>query len=246
MRWRPPSCLGVMNVVGQRMPSLWTFDEFDAPDSGRALRLRRAPSWSELVGTVRGALRAAIESNNARFGFDESGRDFRDLRGVVQFPLGTLLFDWLFNSTTGYRAQFRIARANGLAMNAQLIGELAAELGRFATTEAVIHRFTSEFVYREPTQGTVGQVAATLDPKLSKVWVCEKLIGNTGQIENLFVSRTGPKLLMPDTDPWSSFYPENADGWLDVKGAFVSPAGQPYQLKPPEERAARLEERGSA
>lgn len=228
------------------MPSLWTFDEFDAHDSERALHLRRAPSWSELVGAVRGALRAAIESNNARFGIDESGRDSRDLRGVIQFQLGTLLFDWLFNSTTGYRAQFRIGRANGLAMNAQLIGELAAELGRFATTEAVIHRFTSEFIYKESTQGTVGQVVSTLDPKLSKVWACERLIGNTGQIENLLVSRTGPKLLMPDTEPWFSFYPEDADGWLDVKGAFVSLAGQPYQPKSPEERAAKLEERGSA
>ncbi|SER84600.1 hypothetical protein SAMN04244573_04439 [Azotobacter beijerinckii] len=228
------------------MPSLWTLDEFDAHDSERALRLRHAPSWSELVGAVREALHAAIESENVRFGVDESGRDSRDLRGVVQFPLGTLLFDWIFNSTTGYRAQFRIGRANGLAMNAQLIGEVTAELGRFATTDEVIHRYTSEFTYKESTQGKVSRVAATLDPKLSKVWVCEKLIGNTGQIENLFVSRTGPKLVMPDTDPWSSLYPEDADGWLDVKGAFVPPTGQPYQLKSPEERAAKLEERGSA
>ncbi len=228
------------------MPSLWTLDEFDVHDSKRALHLRYAPSWPELVGAVRGALRTAIETEAARFGVDESGRDSRDLRGVIQFPLGTSLFDWFFNGTTGYRAQFRIGGANGLAMNAQLIGELAAELGRFATTDVVIHRFTSEFTYKESTPGKVSRVAATLDPKLSKVWVCEKLIDNTGQVENLFVSRTGPKLLIPDTDPWFSFYPEDADGWLDVKGAFVSSMGQSYQRKSPEERAAKLEERGSA
>jgi len=228
------------------MPTLWTLDEFNAHDSERALHLRHAPSWPEMVGAVRGALRAAIDAKNARFGVDESSRDSLDLRGVIQFPLGAPLFDWLFNSTTGYRAQFRIGRANGLAMNAQLIGEVAAELGRFATTDVVIHKYTSEFTYKESTPGKVSRVAATLDPRLSKVWVCEKLIGNEGQIENLFVSRTGPKLLMPDTDPWSSLYPEVADGWLDVKGAFVPPTGQPYQLKSPEERAAKLEKRGSA
>ena len=92
------------------MPSLWTFAEFDKHDSQRALHLRSAPCWSELITAVRGALGKAIETKNARFGFDESGRDARDLRGVVQFPVGTLLFDWLFNGTTGYRAQFRMGR----------------------------------------------------------------------------------------------------------------------------------------
>ncbi|MGA8054305.1 MAG: hypothetical protein WCA12_10690, partial [Burkholderiales bacterium] len=120
------------------------------------------------------------------------------------------------------------------------------ELGHFATSDIVIHRYTSEFTYKASTPGKVSRVAATLDPKLSKAWVCEKLIGNTGQIEELFVSRTGSKLHMPETDPWSSLYPEDADGWLDVKGAFFPPTGQPYQLKSPEERAAKLEERGSA
>lgn len=228
------------------MPSIWILDEFDAADPERASHLRRAPPWQEQVELVCEALRMAMETQNVRFGIDESGRDFRDVRGVVQFPLGRCLFDWFFNSTTGYRAQFRIGRANGLAMNAGLIGELARELEHFSTIDVVIHRYTSEFTYKESIQGKVSRIAATLDPNLSKAWVCEKLIGMTGQIESLFVSRTGPKLLVPNTDPWSSLYAEDADGWLDVKGAFVPPTGQPYQLKAPEARAATLEERGSA
>lgn len=235
-----------MAVAEQEVPTLWTLDEFDIQDPERALHLRHAPPWQDLVGFVRKALRVAVESNVGRFGLEESGRDSRDLRGVIQFQLGKLLFDWLFNGTTGYRAQFRIGRAHGLAMNAQLIGELASELALFATTNIVVHRYTSEFTYKQSTLGKVSRVAATLDPGLSKVWVCEKLIGNTGQIKQLFVSHTGPKLLMPETDPWSSLYPEEADGWLDVKGAFVPPTGLPYQLKSPEARAATLEERGSA
>lgn len=131
-------------------------------------------------------------------------------------------------------------------MNAQLISQLAAELEHVVATDVVIHRYTTEFTYKESTLEKIGRVAATLDPKLSKVWVCEKRIGSVGQIENLFVSRTGPKLLFSATDPWSSLYPEDAEGWLDVKGAFFSPSGRRYQLKSPEERAEKLEERGTA
>ncbi|MGO1002208.1 hypothetical protein [Lysobacter sp. CA196] len=229
------------------MPHLWTLDEFDTHDATRAFHLRQAPPWSEQVAAVREALRVAMETMEARFGFDESGRNSEDLRGVIQFPLGAPLFDWFFNSATGYRGQFRIDRANGLAMNAELISELRAELEGFATTDVVMHRYSSDFGYKESSLGKAGLVSATLDPKLSKAWLCERRIGNVGQIEDLFVSRTGPKLIMAGIDPWSSFYPEDAnDGWLDVKGAFLTPAGQPYQQKSPKERAAKLEQRGSA
>lgn len=121
------------------MPNLWTLNEFDVQDPIRARHLRRSPPWPELVEAVCAALRVAMETKYARFGIDESGRDAQDLRGVIQFPLGASLFDWLFNSTTGYRAQFRIGRANGLAMNAQLISEIRTELNRFSTTDVVVH-----------------------------------------------------------------------------------------------------------
>lgn len=228
------------------MPSLWTLQEFDATDPERALHLREAPPWEALVRAVRDELRVALETKRARFGVDESGRDVQDLRGVIQFQLGKRLFDWLFNGTTGYRAQFRIGRANGLAMNAQLICELAEELERFATTDVVIHQYTTEFIYKQSNSGKVSQVAATLHPRLAKIWACEKLIGEDGRVEELFVSRTGPKLLTDEAAPWSSLYPEGTDGWLDVKGAFVPSKGVPYQLKSPETRAATLEEGGSA
>lgn len=228
------------------MPILWTLGDFDARDPERAQHLRQAPPWQKLVESVRDALHVALASNSARFGLDESGRDSNDLRGVVQFQLDKSLFDWFFNSTTGYRAQFRIGRANGLAMNAHLICQLASELTHFADADITLHRYTSEFNYKGSSPDKVCRVATTLNPRLAKVWVCEKLIGRTGQIERLFVSRTGPKLRMPETAPWSSLYPEDAYGWLDVKGAFVPSAGRPYQLKSPEARAATLEERGSA
>jgi hypothetical protein len=132
------------------VPNLWTIED-DALEPDRSHHLRHAPGWDTLVQAVRASLRTAIESNNARFWVEESGRDSRDLRYVVQFPLGTLLFNWLFNGTTGYRAQFRIGRENGLAKNAQLISEVTAELERFATTEVVIPKYTSDGTYKEST-----------------------------------------------------------------------------------------------
>jgi hypothetical protein len=227
------------------MGNLWTFDEFAKHDTKRHQFLCGAPPWTDLVHAVRRALSDALRANNVRFVMDESGRDPRDLRGVVQFPVGRPLFDWLFNAQTGYRGQFRIGRENGLAKNADLIRELRAELELSNATVVVIHRLTSDFKYKGSQPGTIGEVGATLDAAFSKVWICEKLITQSGTIQDLFVSRTGPKLLFAESDSWSSLYPEDGGGWLDVKGAFIGSTG-PYQLKPPEERAAELEERGTA
>jgi len=227
------------------MENLWTFEDFTEQDPKREIFLRSAPPWVDLVRAVRHALGDALRDNNVRFGMDESGADVRDLRGIVQFPLGRPLFDRLFNAQTGYRAQFRIGRKNGLVKNADLIRELRAELELFSETEIMIHKLTSDFIYKESQTGTIGNVAATLDETLSKVWVCEKQIGQSGEIRSLRVSHTGPKLHLTSSVSWSSLYPEEEDGWLDVKGAFIAPTG-PYQLRSPEDRAANLEERGSA
>ena len=70
---------------------------------------------------------------------------------------------------------------------------------------------------------TMDQVLKSLDPELSKVWICEKLVGRSGEIQDLFVSRTGPRLTFLDPDPWSSFYAEDADGWLMSKGHSFAP-----------------------
>jgi hypothetical protein len=168
-----------------------------------------------------------------------------ELRAVVQFPLGRDLFDWLFNGQSGYRAQFRIGAENGLIQNSRLISSLSAQLSLSGLHEITASRLTSAFEYKEPFVCTIDRVIASLDPKLSKVWACERLINPVGGVQNLFISRTGPRLTLVDCQPWSSFYPEDAPGWLDMKGAFIGSAGV-YQIKSPEERAATLECRGSA
>jgi len=126
------------------------------------------------------------------------------------------------------------------------VSELCAELSRSAPRQITARLLTHDFKDKGPTVCTIDDVVASMDPQTSKIWVCEQLIGNSGEIQGLFVSRTGPELIFVESQPWSSFFPEDAAGWLDFKGAFVSSTGRRYQLKSPHVRAADLEERGSA
>ena len=228
-----------------RLNKLWELDQVERSDAERAAQLRTSPPWPQLIHQVRHALRVALASGDARFAFDQSSRDKQDLRAILQFPVGCVLFDRLFNGHEGYRAQFRAGRENGLAQNAKLISELCAELNRSAPSVLTGRLLSHDFKDKGPVVCNVDEFVASMDPHLSKIWVCEQLIGKEGGIQELLVSRSGPKLIFTGSEPWSSLFPEDSAGWLDVKGAFVSPAGK-YQLKSPQERAAGLEKRGSA
>jgi hypothetical protein len=225
--------------------ALWTFDEFERDDSDRAAILRGCPPWSNLIQQTCLALRVALTQKDARFGLDQSSRDAQDLRANIQFPLGLALFDRLFNGLHGYRAQFRVGRENGLRENERLISELCAELLRSAPHQISARLLTCDF--RDIGEVVIARdkFLVSLEAKSSKIWVCEQLIKPEGGVQRLFVSRTGPKLILNDAGQWSSLFPEDAEGWLDLKGAFMSPAGT-YQIKSPLERASKLEERGSA
>lgn len=237
-----------VRCIGDRtsVSALWHFDDFDLKEPHRATHLRGSPSWLELVRKTRNALRIALERNAVRFGFDESRRTQVDLRAVIQFPGGIDLFDWLFNGHSGYRAQFRVGQENGLRQNSYLIAELSSELLRSINRPIAARRLSHDFDDLGPMTATVDQLVQSLDPHLSKLWVCEKQIDSSGGIRDLRVSRTGPTLVFPDHRSWASLYPEDDnDGWLDIKGAFIGSGGA-YQPKSPEERAATLGARGSA
>ena len=44
---------------------------------------------------------------------------------------------------------------------------------------------------------TIDDVVASMDPQTSKIWVCEQLIGNSGEI---------PELIFVESQPWWSFF----------------------------------------
>jgi hypothetical protein len=230
-------------VTGDR--DLWRFDQVVAEDPDRAARLRSAPRWEELVKRIRAALRVSMWESATRIGFDESGCSSTHLRAVVQFHVGEQLFDWFFNGHTGYRAQFRVGSKNGTAANALIVTALRNELQKCIGETVSARRLTSSFDDIGPMAATSQDVLLSLNPSLSKVWACDRLIGPEG-VTDLCVSRSGPKLLFDEgCHAWSSLHADEASAWLDVKGAFICDEG-PYQMKDPTLRAQRLQQRGTA
>lgn len=225
---------------------LWRYNQIESAEPQRAESLRAAPPWSDLMAETCRALRSSIMDGTARFGFDESGRDESHLRAVVQFPVGEQIFDWFFNSRTGYRAQFRVGAEHGNEQNSLLIGILRREFHAFESGSISARRLSSSFEDRGPISASIQDVVASLSPLLSKVWFCAKRIRQDSGVEEVTVSTSTPDLIFSsDCAPWRTIYAEDPNAWLDVKGAFVSPTGL-YQLKDPMLRAEGLSCRGTA
>lgn len=225
--------------------ALWSFDSIAQEDRGRADLLMSAPPCAELFQRCVLALSAAISSGQARFGLEQADENAAHLRAVVQFYVGQPLFDWFFNATTGYRAQFRIGWKNGHARNCALIQMLRQPLEAIADRQISVWRFTRTFEDRGVEQVTIGRIVQSLDPALSKVWCCDTLIRHERMASALDVSRTGAGLLIGGEER-QALTASDAHAWLDVKGAFFGDGDRLYQTKAPMVRAQNLEQRLSA
>jgi len=192
-----------------------------------------------------GGFISALTSAQLRFGFDEAGPNADDLRAVLQFPVARQLFDWFFNAHTGYRAQFRLGWENGLARNQALIELLRVPLRAAGAMEIAARRLSWTFENRGLGPTSMSRVLTSLDPYLSKVWFCKKLMQADGQVTDLRVELSGPRLPFDDYDSWASVIADEGECWLDVKGAFVGPRGL-YQLKDPAYRAQEMQRKGTA
>jgi hypothetical protein len=154
------------------------------------------------------------------------------------------LFDWFFNAHSGYRAQFRLGWQVGHSYNAELVAALRAELR--ALQESFTGRLlNSSFEDLGPRLTRSGEVILQLEPELSKVWFCKKLIGLDGLVNDLRVELSGPRLVFDDYESWAAPLAEEGNSWLDLKGAFHGDA-ELYQLKDPVLRAEDLQRLGSA
>lgn len=158
------------SVVVEQMAQLWSFDVLEALDPDRAAVLRETPPWNEIVRAVRTALHRSLQTQTAKFGLEASSRDDRDLRGLVQFPIGVDLYDLFFNGVDGYRAQFRIGCDVGLVANAQLVCELRDELRSLGAIDVPLHRLTRDFELLRTEREPIALIESTLDPTLAKVW----------------------------------------------------------------------------
>ena len=225
---------------------LWDYEQIAAREPERAAHLAAAPDWKDIAIMVSNALQSSFFNGTTRFGVDESGRNSNHLRVVLQFPIGEQLFDWFFNSRTGYRAQFRRGAYLGTAENAALIARLRDEFHSSNLVNIAARRLSSSFDDLGPITIRASDLLTSLDPSLSKVWFCGRRIGHTGGVEDLEVFRSTPDLTFRSgREAWRSICADDQNAWLDVKGAFLGDNGL-YQPKTPIARGRDLESRGTA
>jgi hypothetical protein len=225
--------------------TLWHFDRIAEQDPARAEQLQAAPSCERIFEQCQQSLATSLARGQLRVGFDEAGPNAADLRAVLQFAVAQQLFDCFFNAHTGYRGQFRLGWANGLARNEALIEQLRVPLASAATLGIAARRLSSTFEDRGPEPTSITRVLESLDPYLSKVWFCKRLLHHDGQVTALRVELSGPRLPFDDYDSWASVIADEGDCWLDVKGAFLGSSGL-YQLKDPAKRAKDMQRDGTA
>src|SRR5688572_15375600 len=96
----------------------WSFQEFVASDTTRAVRLEQAGSPTDLVEALVAALGLASKMKALICAWEFSEDRPLDCRAVVQFRVEPTLFDWFFNARTGYRAHYRTHPTYGIEFNA--------------------------------------------------------------------------------------------------------------------------------
>jgi hypothetical protein len=227
-------------------PDEWSFVDLARDDSACATLLEAAPAPDALISALESKLRAALRSGDARFGREQARENPGDYRAVVQLHVGAPLYNWFFNGRTGYRAHFRSSREEGLRFNERLIGSLRNCLGTERSSVFQGRELNCEFEDCGEADLPKEFALASLEPYLSKVWFCNKLIGTGGGVTQIMPSFTRPRISLRGWRPWTTLYAETEDvAWLDIKGAFLGPSGA-YQPKCPVDRAGRLHEGGTA
>lgn len=187
----------------------------------------------------------ALSTSQVRTGMEMSTTNKADLRPTLQFHVGETLSDQFFNAITGYRAQFRLNWQQGLAFNHSFIDQIRCTVAAHAPDLIVARLLSPEFNDAGPLEMPRDKLCASLDPDLSKIWYCSRLITSDGLIIQLPSGLTGPRLLLPDNSTWACIARNESDAWLDVKGAFLGADGL-YQPKNPIERAKTLAISGEA
>ena len=241
----------------------WGFQDIRKSDfTNRANRLENADTPDQLVQTLKKELQKACQNGDCRVGVDSSENEFKENRAIIQFKVDPETYDWFFNARTGYRAQFWINENNGIDFNQKLVTVL-----RNTLLENILPSITARKIEvikngdsREDHDVgekslTHDEIKSSLEPKTSKIWICERLIQSDGSspknIWQAVLSENDPKLCIPRWEdgkakgllaPFPGPIAEYS--WLDLKGAFVAKDGKTYQKKDPSDRADSLNKKG--
>lgn len=198
-----------------------------------------------------GAFRVAVDSKN---------NAFVEQRTIFQFQVRCEVYDWFFNSRTGYRAQFFLSPKIGTAFNERIVSVVSDILERLLPDTVGAKRVKVEFDGEdriEAYQGSVAlqrsQISKSLVPADSKIWICERRYDDL-RVEPIFLAAMGfaarnPRLSVPrwvtsNGQGLCAPNPSASDAWLDLKGGFTDDRGGSDQIKSPGTRARQIHDRG--
>jgi hypothetical protein len=249
-------------------PADWSFEKIGAVDPERANRLEAAEPPEALIQALEAALECALGHGEIRAGIDSLGNQFMECRVIIQFKVDVEIYDWFFNSRTGYRARFWMRPVVGTLFNTKIVHKLrdvlACHLPKDITARKIEFRKNDERFELDVGETIVMRdlVVGSLQPEYSKTWICERLLRNeTGELLKIWFpilaeAESGPKLSIPRwasaTNPKTGQIGEGLRApcpipeyaWLDLKGGFVRRNGTVWQPKPQAERSKALHEIG--
>jgi hypothetical protein len=230
--------------------ALWRFDEIACDNPCRAQALEVAGPPRAIVAMFVAAFRQAVSEGAVSF-VREHAQDFankQDWRAVVQFRVGSPVFDAFFNSRSGYRAHFRKQSKCGLAFNNWTIGALRHSIVLNVPEKIPGRKVVGHFQDDGAAEISRDQLLLSIVPYLSKVWWCTARINPDGDMKELWPYlgfSSEPRILVEGAGKWRAPYPTDGAAWVDLKGAFIGQEAT-YQPKDPVKRAVRLHETGEA
>jgi hypothetical protein len=225
---------------------MWDVSEIVNADRKRGARLLQPPSASALRTLLLEALRTALFRGTARLAAERSSADAHESRAIIQFWVGSKLFDWFFNCENGYRAQYRADPEIGLRYNDTIIVEARQLFLDLLPPVLTLRVLTPAFddVGRENV--ATREWCKSLQPVLSKIWMCGVLIQTDGsQPTSLPTGMDGAHIKVGLTHDWASISRAEGDAWLEINGAFVG-RRRSYQSQDPRQRAHWLHAHGEA
>lgn len=229
--------------TSQKSLGCWGYADIALAEPDRARYLESAPSADILIEKVVSTFVDAARSGDLRVGMDQSGLDRTHLRAVLQVHAGTTLEDQLLNARSGVRAAHREGWRKGHEYNRRIVDGVRDGIRGMEQLIVRARLLTHEFQDCGEIDVSWAQIIESLEPNLSKIWFCARLIDGRGKVLQLPTGATDSRIRVDDDTTWPSIARNEDDAWFDLKGAHVGPDG-PYQRKDPVDRALALHETG--
>jgi hypothetical protein len=227
----------------------WGLGEIEALDPDRAAYPRRDIDANELKNQIASAFANSLKNGTAKYGVDFHTKRQTERRAIIQFEVGTVLFDQFYNGRTGYRAHYWVSPEIGDTFDEKLGDLLRAAIsehmpttaeGRLVRVEITGYRDESD---RGPYQLTREFALQSLAPEASKLWRCEWLITDTlGLNKSQQTGAIEPKLQIGKWEGEGLYAPRGSR--LDFKGGFVGDDGAVTPTKNRKDRAMKLHQTG--